>query len=161
MLTAIAVWLLTVYTGAYNVAASDEHADIVHWTFQTTMLRSVANQAANLTPPEQISDLSLREGARIYAESCAHCHGAPGAEHARWAGNMRPQPPELTDAAAEWETREVFWIAKHGIKMTGMPAFAPEHDDETLWAIADFVKRLPGMSPETYKAATQGVAHGD
>lgn len=155
-LTALTVWLLTVYTGAYNVAATDPHADIVRWTFDSTMQRSVADRAANLTPPEQISQQSVREGARIYSETCAHCHGAPGKDHEPWAANMRPQPPKLTDAGAHWKTREVFWIVKHGIKMTGMPAFSREHDDQTLWAIAAFVKDLPGMTPEAYEAATRG-----
>jgi mono/diheme cytochrome c family protein len=63
---------------------------------------------------------------------------------------MRPQPPHLTEAAAHWELREVFWLVRHGVKMTGMPAFGPTHDDETLWSIAAFVKELPGMTPERY-----------
>lgn len=155
LLTVLAAWLLTVYTGAYNVAATDSHADVVRWTFDTTMKRSVSDRAANLTPHEQTSEPMLREGARIYAESCAHCHGAPGEEHEPWAGNMRPEPPELTDAAVKWKTREVFWIVKNGIKMSGMPAFSPEHDDETLWAIAAFVKDLPGMTSGAYEAATR------
>lgn len=157
LLTILAVWLLTVYTGAYNVAATDPHADIVRWTFDTTMKRSVSDRAAHFTPPEQTSEQQLREAARIYAETCAHCHGGPGKEHEHWAGNMRPQPPKLTDAAAHWEAREVFWIVKNGIKMTGMPAFSPEHDDQTIWAIAAFVKDLPGMTPEDYEAATRGA----
>lgn len=157
LLAALAVWLLTVYTGAYNVAATDPHADVVRWTFDTTMPRSVADRAADLTPPENIRKQSLREGAKIYAVTCAHCHGAPGTEHERWARNMRPQPPELVNTAAHWETREVFWIVKNGIKMSGMPAYAPEHDDQTIWAIATFVKSLPGMTPEDYEAATRSA----
>jgi mono/diheme cytochrome c family protein len=46
---------------------------------------------------------------------------------------------------------------KHGIKMTGMPAFDPEHDDETIWGIAAFVMRLPDMTPEAYQSATGGA----
>ena len=157
LLAALAIWLLTVYTGAYNVAATDPHADIVRWTLDTNMHHSVKGGASSLTPPEQVSEQALREGARIYAETCAHCHGAPGMEQESWAGNMRPEPPKLRHAAAEWQAPEVFWIVKHGIKMTGMPAFAPEHDDATLWGVTAFVKRLPGMTPQEYQAATAGA----
>lgn len=73
---------------------------------------------------------------------------------------MRPMPPHLTEAAAHWEPKEVFWVVKHGIKMWGMPAFGPAHDDEALWGLVAFVKQLPGMTPEAYEAATGGGGHG-
>lgn len=157
LLIAVAVWLFTVYTGGYNVAATDPHTNVVRWTFDTTMHRSIKDRASGLTPPERLSEETSRAGARIYAEACAHCHSAPGSEHEPWARHMRPQPPELAHAAADWKGHEIFWIVKHGIKMTGMPAFDPEYDDETIWGIAAFVKRLPGMTPEAYKAATRGA----
>ncbi|HEY9567835.1 MAG TPA: hypothetical protein VIR38_07085 [Thalassobaculum sp.] len=35
ILLAIAAWLIVVYSGAYNIAASAPHADVVRWTFET------------------------------------------------------------------------------------------------------------------------------
>ncbi len=46
---------------------------------------------------------------------------------------------------------EAFWVLKSGIKMTGMPAFGPTHDDDELWGIVGFWRRLPAMKPEQYK----------
>jgi mono/diheme cytochrome c family protein len=66
---------------------------------------------------------------------------------------MRPRPPHLAEQAAERELSEIFWLVKHGARMTGMPAFGPSHDDPTLWGISEFVKELPGMTPEAYEAA--------
>lgn len=160
LLVGVAVWLVVVYTGAYNVAATDRHADVARWTLDTTMHRSVSRRADDLVEPDAVSAELVAAGAETYASTCAHCHGAPGAERAHWAGTMRPMPPHLTEAAAEWEAREVFWIVKHGIKMSGMPAFGPAHDDEALWGLAAFVKRLPGMTPDDYRAATGGGGHG-
>ncbi len=45
---------------------------------------------------------------------------------------------------------ETFWILKNGIKMTGMPAFGPTHDDEVPWRIVGLWRRLPGMKPDQY-----------
>lgn len=70
----------------------------------------------------------------------------------KWADGMRPRPDGVGGAAAEWEPGEVYWIVKHGIKMTGMPAFGPSHDEETLRGIVAFVKELPAMTPERYAA---------
>ena len=35
ILVAVIVWLAFTYTGAYNVAATDTHADAVRWTLDT------------------------------------------------------------------------------------------------------------------------------
>ena len=153
LLILIAVIGLTVaYTGTYNIAATEEHTSLVRWAFDTTFHNSVHRHAADLTAPKTFTEAEIAAGAREYQAMCEHCHAGSGVEAEVWASGMRPQPPHLTEAAAEWEMAEVFWLAKHGAKMTGMPAFGPTHDDRTLWNIAAFVKRLPAMTPERYSA---------
>lgn len=159
LLVGFAVWLGVAYSGAYNVAASDKHADAVRWTLETTMHRSVASRADDVELPE-ISDQLVAEGAGHYSESCAQCHGAPGKEPAGWSRGMRPEPPHLVEAATEWTTEEIYWIAENGIKMSGMPAFGSHHAPEEIAAIAAFVSELPGLSPEDYAALTDSGGHG-
>lgn len=151
LLVAIALWQAVVYTGAYNVAASDQHADPVRWTFDTTMRRSVANRAGEVELPESVSEDLIAEGAGHYAESCAHCHGAPGQEPAEWSRGMRPEPPHLAEAATEWTPEQIHWIVSNGIKMSGMPAFGPHHSTEEIIALTVFVRALPGFSAEDYE----------
>lgn len=153
LLILIAAGLIVVYTGAYNVAASDGHAPITRWAFDTTMKNSIRARADGLTPPE-FTPAGLREGAHEFQEYCVHCHGGPGVKPHEWASGMLPNPPELSHAAEEWSTAEIFWIVKHGIKMSGMPPFGEGHSDRTVWNIAGFVERLPAMTPEQYRALT-------
>jgi len=159
ILVAIAVWLAVVYSGAYNVAATEPHIDVVRWTLETTMRRSVASRVGSLTAPRHPADELIAEGARHYAESCVYCHGAPGQEPAEWSRGMRPEPPHLVEAASEWTPSELHWIIENGIKMTGMPAFGPHHNAEQIRAISAFVTRLPGLAPQDYRALT-GQGHG-
>lgn len=126
------VGLIIVYTGAYNVAATEEHSSLGRWAFDTTFHRSVKSRAADIEPPKNLTAM-IEQGATEYKAMCQHCHGGPGVEREKWANGMRPRPPHLTDEAPEWEAKELFWLIKHGAKMTGMPAFGPTHDDETLW----------------------------
>lgn len=146
------VGLVVVYSGAYNVAATEDHVSLVRWAFDTTFHNSVARRAPE--PPERGAPGpdALAAGARAYRSTCQHCHAGPGVERSAWTSGMRPRPPHLAEAATHWKLGEVFWIAKHGVKMTGMPAFGPTQDDRTLWRIAAFVKRLPALTPEEYKA---------
>jgi mono/diheme cytochrome c family protein len=159
---AAGIVLAVAYSGGYNIAATEEHASFTRWVFDTTFRRSIESRAAAVTAPADMSAALVATGAREYKEYCQHCHAGPGVERAPWASGMRPRPPHLTEAAAHWEMAEVFWLAKHGAKMTGMPAFGPGHDDETLWGIAAFVKQLPAMTPDQFASAGGGgeAQHG-
>jgi mono/diheme cytochrome c family protein len=143
------IGLVVIYSGAYNIAATEQHTAFARWMFDTTFHSSIRTRANEATPP---SNTSVEAGAGEYKAMCQHCHGGPDIEPDEWSRGMRPQPPLLTDAAAEWGLKEVFWLVKHGAKMTGMPAFGPSHDDQTLWNIAAFVKDLPAMSRERYES---------
>jgi mono/diheme cytochrome c family protein len=59
---------------------------------------------------------------------------------------------------------ELFWILKHGIKMTGMPSWG-DHGDDELWAVVAFLQKLPSMTKEDYAklviaSLAQGSHHG-
>ncbi|HEV7264749.1 MAG TPA: cytochrome c [Falsiroseomonas sp.] len=144
------VGLTVVYSGAYNVAATEEHASFTRWAFDTTFHNSVERRAADVTAPSAVTPGMIAAGAQAYKSMCQHCHAGPGVERAVWVSGMRPRPPHLAEAAAMWEPREVYWLVRHGVKMSGMPAFGPSHDDRTIWSIAAFVKELPAMTPDRY-----------
>ncbi|RKF22640.1 cytochrome c [Altericroceibacterium spongiae] len=146
----IVVALIVVLTGGYNVAATDRHNPIVGWALTTTMGNSVRRQATDIQPPAEFTPAMIAAGAGEYKAMCSHCHGGVGQSRAEWAEVMLPKPPPLAEAAKEWEPKEVFWLVKHGVKMSGMPAFGPTHDDKTIWNIVAFVKALPEMPAEQY-----------
>ena len=157
MLVVLALGGLAVaYTGAYNVAATEQHMSVTRWAFDTTMRTSVQQRAGDAKRAEALTPDMVAAGAGEYKEMCQRCHGGPGVERDKWAGGMRPRPPHLAEAAATWQPHEVFWIAKHGVKMTGMPSFGESHDDTTIWNIVAFVKALPAMTPERYAALGGG-----
>ena len=149
LLLAVIVGGLIIWTGAYNFAATDAHASVVRSLIDTALHKSVASRADDLQAPE-FTDADLRHGAREFAEYCVHCHGAPGVKPHEWTTGMRPNPPPLSRAAREWSVEETFWIVKHGIKMSGMPAFGDTESEKTMWHIAGFVNRLPQMSAAEY-----------
>ncbi len=145
----ILIAIAVAYTGAYNVAATEQHTSSVRWLFDTTFENSIKARAASIKAPS-ITPEMVSAGADAYKSMCQHCHAGPGTEPEKWALGMRPRPPHLTEAAKHWKPNEIFWLVKHGAKMTGMPAFGLTHDDRQIWNIASFVSRLPAMSPERY-----------
>src|SRR5262249_47196411 len=84
-----------------------------------------------------------------------NCHGGPGVEWQKFSEGLRPDPPDLKELAPQRDPRQLFWVIKHGIKMTGMPSFgAIEVPDREIWTIAAFVKKLPNVSEADYKPWT-------
>jgi len=142
--------LLTIFTGSYNVAATERPNPVIGWALDTTMHKSVGRRAGDITPPPEFTPAMIEAGASEYKEYCAHCHGGVGEGRAEWVAGMRPHPPALARTADQWSEREGFWMVKRGIKMSGMPAFGPTHDDQALWNIAAFVKAMPDMTAERY-----------
>ena len=134
----------------YNVAATDPHWPVTHWVLETARMRSIKAHAAGITVPPGFDDpAKIPIGVEHFAAHCAVCHGAPGVPKGDIAHGLYPPPPDLAVTAKLYSDSELFWIIKHGIKMTGMPAWA-DHSDEEVWATVAFLKKLPGMSEQEY-----------
>lgn len=150
LLLTLLIVMLVAYGGGYNIAASQDHSSFVRWALDTTMKNSVASHAADIEAPEAFSEAMVASGASAYKSMCEHCHAGPGVERAEWARGMLPQPPHLSEEVPHWNANEVFWLVKHGVRMSAMPSFGETHDDQALWEITGFVMRLPGMTASTY-----------
>jgi mono/diheme cytochrome c family protein len=94
----------------------------------------------------------IAEGFGHYNEMCVICHGAPGIEPSEMTKGLYPEPPRFYKSDDMPETDEAFWIIKYGIKLTSMPAFAPTHTDNNIWAITAFMlNKMNKMSPSEYQ----------
>ncbi|MES1942107.1 cytochrome c family protein [Salinisphaera sp. T5B8] len=154
-----------IYSGVYNVAATSDHWPITRWALQKTVHRSVERQASGIDVPPLGSEKQLLAGAVNFDAMCSSCHTPPGAQPSAAAQGMYPEPPELTHAAREKSPGEIFWVIKHGIKASGMPAWGASHSDDDLWAMTAFIAQLPDMTPADYRqmlqtAQASGIGHG-
>ena len=159
LLLLAATGLIVVLTGSYNVAASNKHNPVVGWALHTTMENSVRDHAEDLGPAPKFTSAMIERGGVEYKAMCVRCHGGIGEKRSEWANAMLPQPPALAHAAQEWSPQEVFWMVKHGIKMSAMPAFGTTHDDPTIWSIVAFVNQMPQMNEAQYAAIK--AEHGE
>ena len=139
-----------IYSGLYDVAATDPHWPVTRWVLETARVRSIKAYAAGIQAPAGLDDpAQILIGVEHFAAHCAVCHGAPGVPKGDIGRGLYPPPPDLAKATQLYSPAELFWIVKNGIKMTGMPAWI-DHSDEELWAIVAFIKKLPGMSEQDY-----------
>jgi mono/diheme cytochrome c family protein len=154
-----------IYAGVYDVAATTPHWPAARTILETARLRSIKTHASGLeTPPGLDDPAKVLLGVSHYAAHCAICHGAPGVPKGDIGRGLYPPPPDLAKAALLYSPAELFWILKHGIKMTGMPAWS-DHSDDELWATVAFLQKLPMMSEQDYarlvmaSAAHRGHRH--
>lgn len=140
-----------VYGGVFDVAADVPHSQPVYWLLQTIRQRSIAGRATDPVPADLSDPKRVAAGAAQYAEMCSGCHLGPGMKRTELSQGLYPRAPELR-RGSRLTSAEEFWIIKHGIKMTGMPAWGVTHKDENLWDIVAFVQKMPQLTADEYQA---------
>lgn len=155
MLAALAA-AAVVYAGVYDVSASTPHTQFVYSLLETAQRQSVRMRARSIEPP-QVAVSPLR-GAACFKARCEQCHGGPGVAPEGIGLGMQPVPGPLIDASGTWRLREVYWITRNGVKMTGMPAWRLRMSDADIWSVAEFVMGLSRMSAADYAARMQAAA---
>jgi ketosteroid isomerase-like protein/mono/diheme cytochrome c family protein len=151
-----------VWSGIYYVGADAAHTRPVHALLETTRQRSIARRAASAEVPD-LSDVALiREGAGNYDSMCSGCHLAPGIEETELSKGLYPAPPAFAQVAAGDPTRQ-FWVIKHGLKGTGMPAWGRSMEDRYIWGMVAMLQELPELDATRYQAlvaSSGGHSHG-
>ena len=141
--------------GGYNIAADAPHTRPVLWLLQTVRDHSIAARAGDAVVPADLGSAArIVAGAGLYNEMCSGCHLGPGLEPSEISQGLYPRAPELS-RGSPLSPAEKFWVIKHGIKMTGMAAWGPTHNDKLIWDMVAFVQKLPGMSAAQYQQAVK------
>jgi mono/diheme cytochrome c family protein len=149
-----AVALLTgavvVVGGFYDVAATRQHWQLTYWVVQFAKHRSVERRARDIDVPPLADEAMALRGAACFRDKCTTCHGAPGVPRDEVALSMQPLPPSLVDARQLWRPNELYWVTRHGLRLTGMPAWEFRLRDDELWDLVAFLQRLPDLGPAQY-----------
>lgn len=139
------------WSGRYHPGADSPHWKITYALIDASRDRSIAHHASAVAVPANLDEpQSILQGASHYAAMCVSCHLAPGNKDSELRSGLYPLPPDLSETNVE--PREAFWVIKHGLKMSAMPAWGTSHDDATIWSMVAFVRKLPGMTPAQYQA---------
>ncbi|MCA1490328.1 c-type cytochrome [Ensifer sp. NBAIM29] len=139
----IVVGAVFVWSGVYNVAASRDHLRFTTRLFEMIRERSIAVRSYPVKAPALDDEGMVRLGAGHFEGGCAPCHSRPGEEINAIVSGMLPAPPNLRTIGERRPAEEIFWIVKHGMKYTGMPAWPSLRRDDEIWAVTAFLVRLP------------------
>jgi cytochrome c553 len=139
-------------TGIVPLKASSGHWAITQWVLRFGMKRSIATHSLAIKVPDNLSDRSLvLKGAGYYEIGCRSCHGSPGLTPPRIAARMLPLPPALGPRIRESNPKKLFYVVKHGMKFTGMPAWPSTQRDDEVWAMVAFLLQYPALDAAAYR----------
>ncbi len=126
---------------------------IEKWIAEKALKAAIARQAPATPNPVALNDANLIEGVRLYAADCAVCHGAADAKASDIALGLYQKAPQLARYGVEDdEDGEIYWKIRHGIRMTGMPAFRETLSEEQMWKVVLFLKNMNALPPGPQKA---------
>ncbi|MDQ3802406.1 MAG: c-type cytochrome [Acidobacteriota bacterium] len=145
-------------SGVIPIKASPGHWAVTRWLLQFSKQRSVSTNSLRIDAPPLDDARLVLKGAGAYETNCLACHGSPSLPAPRVARGMTPQPPYLPPTLSRYTDAEVFYIVKHGIKFTGMPAWPAQGRDDEVWAMVAFLRALPRLDAGGYERLVRGEA---
>jgi len=144
---------LFIESGFYDIGADVHHTKMVLAIIEQLRERSIGVRARTIEVHKVTDPARIAAGAQHYAALCAGCHLAPGVTKSDIRPGLYPHPPNLAQEDIN-DAQRAFWIIKHGIKMSAMPAWGKTLNDAAIWDIVSFVRQMPTMTPETYHQLT-------
>jgi mono/diheme cytochrome c family protein len=136
------------FSGLFNVAATVADSPPLRWMFVTVREGSIKFHARDIQAPQIADAQHLAHGFQIYRQDCVMCHTPVGRQPTPMARGFNPQAPSFEEN--DMTVSQLFWVAKNGIRFTGMPAWGPSRSDQDLWDAVGFVMTLPKMSAADY-----------
>lgn len=147
---------LVVISGVIPVKASAGHWPVTRWFLGFARGRSVWTHSLGVEVPDLGDRARIARGAGHYETACRVCHGAPGLDRAVTMTELTPHPPHLESLVPDRSHEELFYVVKHGIKMTAMPAWPAREREDEVWDVVAFLRELPEMDSATYRRLAYG-----
>jgi len=153
-LIALLVFAATAYgvvaSGVINPGADEKIPPLERWAAKTSLRAYLKNNVPKKNSPVPVTDESLHDGAKLYLNHCASCHGFADAKKSTTAAGLYKGPPLF--AKEDWSKDDdnlIYWFISHGVKLTGMPAYNKTLKEDEMWKITMFIKRMATLPAAT------------
>ncbi len=156
---ALSVFALVVHAGMlgflmvlrHGFSARDEPTAVEAFVARRVRHLAVPSSARNMANPVELTEEILSEARAHFADHCASCHGNDGRGQTTIGQNLYPRAPDMASSKTlSLSDGELFYVIKHGIRLTGMPAWGEDtpEDDRESWKLVHFIRHLPDITPE-------------
>ncbi|MFB3917158.1 MAG: cytochrome c [Terriglobales bacterium] len=142
-LAAIAAGLYFYLSRGYaNLSAQPQPSALEQKLAISAMDASLERHAPKVKNPIPPTNANLIDGAKLYKNDCALCHGSPLNPVADVGQALYPRAPQFLKDAPDMPENQSFYIIKYGVRWTGMPAWGNILADSEVWKVALFLSRM-------------------
>jgi thiosulfate dehydrogenase len=143
----------TIHFGLFPMGADNPPGKIERKLANMAMDDYIDRQsAASKDNPFQPTSDNLTEGAHIFEKNCSSCHGGATNKISPMRTKFSPPVPQIINRIPDDEDGHLWWVTKHGLRMTGMPSWDGVLTDEQIWKTILFVKHSDKLPPEVQMA---------
>ena len=125
---------------------------IEKWMAHSSLRATLQRDMVKTPNPVAFNDENLIAGVKLYVVNCAACHGASDGNASNIAKGLYQHPPQLAkDGVTDDPEGKIYWFVKHGVRLTGMPAYTSTLTDQQIWQVVLFLKHMDGLTAEANK----------
>jgi len=143
LLSALAVMRL----GLMPANADGTHSSLEARIMPLALHASIARHASADTNPISVNEENLQAGVSTYKAMCSRCHSTPAGNPSVYGQSFYPPAPQLLGGMSNYTDSQLFWLIKHGIRNTGMPAWGAMLSDDEIWQIVSLLKNAQDLPP--------------
>jgi mono/diheme cytochrome c family protein len=139
--------LVVTRLGLMPVSADGIHSRLEARIMPMVLHASIVRHASGDTSPVPLNEDNLKAGVDTYKAMCVRCHSTPEGNASVYGQSFYPPAPQLPKGMAQYTDSQLFWLIKHGIRNTGMPALGGMLSDEEIWQIVSLLKNSQDLPP--------------
>ncbi len=113
---------------------------------------AVDRRAPDIKNPIEPNNANLIAGMKVYQTNCASCHGDIHSPHGMFAESFYPRAPQFVEDAPDMPQNQNFYIIRHGIRLSGMPAWKPILSEQQMWQVTTFLGHMDKLPPQVSDA---------
>jgi len=107
---------------------------------------SLDRRAPDVKNPVPADETHLAAGMKLYQSNCAGCHGDIAHQESPLAESFYPRAPQFQKEKPDMPENQNFYLIKHGIRYSGMPAWERSMTDEQTWEVVAFLSHMDKLS---------------
>ena len=120
--------------------------------FESTLAVTALEASASRHAPKpngsiQPTEANLVDGAKLYRDKCADCHGRPDNPDSDYGRSFYPRAPQFVKAPPRMTDQEKSFIIKHGVRWTAMPAWGNIMADSEIAQVVTFLNHIGNLPP--------------
>ena len=135
-------------------SARDEPTAIERLVARSVRRLAAPTRARELKNPVALTPEVLADARGHFADHCATCHANDGSGNTTIGRNLYPKAPDMRlEDTQRLTDGELYFIIQDGIRLTGMPAWGKEGDenDDDSWKLVHLIRHLHELTLEQLK----------